>query len=80
MGSSAAFLSAFHSSQAGVPAASMTSVRMVDDHLPSIVKVFFDPSSRSLSAFADSWIIETAYQTPSTSWTAERPPWLLELC
>jgi len=47
MGSLAAFLLAFHLSQAGVPAASMTSVKMVEDHLPSIVKVFFDPSSGS---------------------------------
>ena len=45
MGSLAAFLSAFHLSQAGVPAASMTSTRMVDDNLSSIVNDFFDPSS-----------------------------------
>lgn len=45
MGSLAAFLSAFHLSQAGVPAASMTSTKMADDHLSSIVKDFFDPSS-----------------------------------
>jgi len=50
-GSPAAFLSAFHLFQAGVPAASMRSVRMVDDHLPSIVKLFFDPSSENLSVF-----------------------------
>jgi len=48
-GSPAAFLSAFHLFQAGVPAASMRSVKMVDDHLPSIVKLFFDPSSENLS-------------------------------
>ena len=50
MGSLAAILSAFHLSQAGVPAASMTSANMVVDHLPSIVNVFFDPSSRRCSA------------------------------
>jgi len=47
-GSLAVFLSAFHLFQAGVPAASMRSVKMVDDHLPSIVKLFFDPSSENL--------------------------------
>jgi len=50
MGRLAAFLSAFHLSQAGVPAASMRSVKIVDDHLPSIAKVFFDPSSKERSA------------------------------
>jgi hypothetical protein len=45
MGRPAAFLSAFHLSHAGVPAASITSARMVEDHLSSIVKDFFDPSS-----------------------------------
>jgi len=48
MGSPAAILSAFHLSQAGVPAASITLAKMADDHLPSIVKVFFDPSSNSM--------------------------------
>jgi hypothetical protein len=37
----AAFLSAFHLSQAGVPAASMTSAKIINDRSPSIVKVFF---------------------------------------
>jgi len=56
MGRLAAFLSAFHLSQAGVPAASMRSVKIVDDHLPSIAKVCFDPSSKERSApSGDNW-------------------------
>jgi len=30
----------------------MRSVKMVDDHLPSIVKLFFDPSSENPSVFS----------------------------
>jgi len=52
MGRLAALLSAFHSSQAGVPAASIRSAKMADDHLRSIVKLFFDPSSEHLSTFS----------------------------
>ena len=52
-GSPAAFLSAFHLAQAGVPAAFMRSLKMVDDHLSSITKLFFDPSSENLSTFSD---------------------------
>ena len=80
MGSSAAFLSAFHLSQAGVPAASMTSAKMADDHLPSIVKVFFDPSARTLSVSCGRGRVKGAHQTPSTSWIAKCPPWPLEFC
>lgn len=49
MGRLAAFLSAFHLSQAGVPAVSMRSVKIADDHLLSIVKLFFDPLSEKTS-------------------------------
>jgi len=80
IGRLAAFLSAFHLSQAGVPAASMTSAKMVDDHLPSIVNVFFVPSSRSFSAPNNGEGVQETYQTPSTSSTAKCPPWPLELC
>ena len=70
MGRLAAVLSAFHLSQAGVPAASMTSVKMADDHLPSIEKDFFDPLSRSRSASNDmEWDWE-AYRVPWIRWTA----------
>ena len=53
MGRLAALLSAFHLYQSGVPAASMRSLKMSDDHLPSIVKLFLDPSSENLSTFDD---------------------------
>jgi hypothetical protein len=54
MGGLAAFLFAcFHLFHAGVPAASMRSVKMVDDSLSSIVKLFLDPSPENLSTFSD---------------------------
>jgi len=65
-GSLAAFLSAFHLSQAGVPAASMTSAKMADDHLSSIVKVFFDPSSNSMDKL-DCQVSSSGFGTLLTS-------------
>jgi len=64
MWSLTAFLSAFHLSQAGVPAASITSAKMADDYLPSILKVFFDPSSRGFSTPNDGEGVRETYQTP----------------
>lgn len=46
MGRLAAFLLAFHLSQEDVPAASMSFTKMALDILSSIVKDFFDPSSK----------------------------------
>lgn len=52
IGRLAAFLSAFHLSQAGVPAVSISFTKMVVDDLSSIENDFFDPSSRKKKLFS----------------------------
>ena len=66
MGSPADILSAFHLSPVGILAASITLAKMVDDHLPSNIKVFFDPPSKGYSAPNAKGRVKTAcdYRNP----------------